>query len=379
MRPGASPIIAFVSDAVFPYHKGGKEMRLYEITRRLAQDGLTVDVYTMKWWDGPSSIEQDGVRFHAICPRYELYVDERRSMKQALLFGLATLRLMTRRFDAVDVDSMPFFPLFSARLVCSLKRKPLYSSWHEVTSLTSWQAYLGPAKGRIAHAVERLATSLPDAIISNSTHTTGRLLAQGSRQTVHTVPLGIDVGQILAAEPALSGTDILFVGRLVEHKHVDVLIEAVALIKRDRPTIRCRIVGQGPEAATLRGLTARRTLTDNVTFTDFIENNSDIYALMKASRLFVLPSTREGFGLVAVEAQAAGIPVITVNHPDNAARDLIIQNQNGIITDLNPGAIAAAITTILDAKHPMDTRRGIERHDWSVAASAVRAIMEPVS
>jgi len=44
---------------------------------------------------------------------------------------------------------------------------------------------------------------------------------------------------------------------------------------------------------------------------------------MKSSKVFVLPSTREGFGIVVIEANTRGIPVIAINHKDNATRDLI--------------------------------------------------------
>src|ERR1700733_13296072 len=100
---------AFVSDAVWPWNTGGKERRLWEITRRLARDGHDVHIYTMKWWDGPRSVDADGGPLHAIMAKRPLYHGERRSMLEAVLFGLATLKLLVVPFDVVDVDHMPFF------------------------------------------------------------------------------------------------------------------------------------------------------------------------------------------------------------------------------------------------------------------------------
>jgi glycosyltransferase involved in cell wall biosynthesis len=68
---------------------------------------------------------------------------------------------------------------------------------------------------------------------------------------------------------------------------------------------------------------------------------------MKSSKVFVLPSTREGFGIVVIEASACGITVITVNHKDNAARDLIVEGKNGFVCQLNEEEIAKRILKIL--------------------------------
>ena len=93
-RPGENKRVAFVSDAVYPFHKGGKEKHLYEITRRLAERGRDVHVYTMKWWDGDPDTEIDGVHYHAISKLYPMYDGDRRSIKEGLLFALACFKLL---------------------------------------------------------------------------------------------------------------------------------------------------------------------------------------------------------------------------------------------------------------------------------------------
>ena len=52
---------------------------------------------------------------------------------------------------------------------------------------------------------------------------------------------------------------------------------------------------------------------------------------MKSATVLALPSVREGFGAVVLEANSCGLPVVTVDHPDNAARHLIIEGQNGFL------------------------------------------------
>src|SRR5664280_750230 len=97
--------IALVSDAIYPYNKGGKETRIFELSTRLAEAGHDVHIYTMKWWDEPHNQRaENGVTLHAISPKYSLYKDEKRSIKQGILFGLACLRLLRAKFDVAEVD-----------------------------------------------------------------------------------------------------------------------------------------------------------------------------------------------------------------------------------------------------------------------------------
>jgi glycosyltransferase involved in cell wall biosynthesis len=102
--------IAFVSDAIYPYNKGGKEKRIYEISTRLAKRGHNVHVYCMKWWKekGIHRIE-NGVHLHAISRYYSLYFGKRRSIKEAVMFAFACFKLIREDFDVINVDHIPHF------------------------------------------------------------------------------------------------------------------------------------------------------------------------------------------------------------------------------------------------------------------------------
>ena len=97
----------------------------------------------MKWWTGGKTLNVDGIQLHALCKKRSLYHDGRRSIAQALIFGLATLKLIVARFDILDVDHMPYFPIFAARIVCALRRKQMVVTWHEVWGKSYWQKYVG--------------------------------------------------------------------------------------------------------------------------------------------------------------------------------------------------------------------------------------------
>jgi len=374
--------IAFVSDAVHPFNSGGKETRLREISSRLASRGHDVHVYTMRWWtDGSPTICLDGVTIHALCPMQPLYHNDRRSMREALLFGMATLRMIAEPFDVMDVDHMPFFPLFSARLVCSLRRRPLLGTWHEVWGRDYWRAYLGRA-GALGALSERLAFSMPDRIVSNSPHTTARLLDQKVNRPITTLTLGVDADHIAAVPPAGVTSDTIFAGRLLPNKNVALLLEAVRLLVHDRPELRCLIVGEGPARVDLEALASRLGIAASVTFLDFLPAHDDVLALMKQSKVFVLPSVREGFGIVVLEANACGLPVVTVDHPENASRDLVEDGRNGFVVAVDAAAIAAAIEKCLDAADSgaLTPASGIrDDHDWSAVVTRFEEVLREVT
>ena len=366
--------IGFVLDAIYPFSIGGRERRLWEIARRLGLNGIEVHIYTMKWWTGGKTLNVDGIQLHALCKKRSLYHDGRRSIAQALIFGLATLKLIVARFDILDVDHMPYFPIFAARIVCALRRKQMVVTWHEVWGKSYWQKYVGRL-APISTITELLAARIPTKIVAVSHQTSTRLIDQlGVKAPVHTITLGVDLATIQAEEKSKLRSDILFAGRLIENKNVHILLHAVALMKEDRPSLCCRIIGEGPERRQLESLSIELGLEENVIFHDFFPG-STIYGLMKAATVFALPSIREGFGIVALEANGCGLPVVTVDHPDNAARHLITDGQNGFLADLDAASLAKVLSVAITSAPLMDPRESAERsghlRDWDEVATSV--------
>lgn len=351
--------IVFVSDAIWPYNKGGKEKRLYDISTRLASRGHDVHIYTMKWWTGANTKKEDGVTLHAVSPFYPLYARERRSVKQGILFAIHCLKLIRENWDVIDVDHMPFFPLYTTQLVCWLKGKKMTATWNEVWGREYWVRYMGPS-GIVAALIERISVMLPDKIISISPHTTEALKKNfHPTQPITTIGIGVDAEHIRSIKPSNNRSDIIYVGRLLSHKNVDVLLDAVALLAKEYPKIRCIVVGKGPEEKSLHTQAQELGIEQNVEFMHEVENIDDVYALMKASTVFVLPSSREGFGIVVLEANACGLPVITTNHPDNAARHLI-HAANGHQVPLSAQNLANAIVADQSKKIEIETE-----HEWN--------------
>lgn len=368
--------IAIVSDAIYPYNKGGKEKRIYEISTRLAQRGHQVTIYSMKWWEGLDTRIDEGVQIKAISPYFPLYSGERRSIKEAVLFSLHCLKLVKEDFDIIEVDHMPHLVLFSTKLVALLQKKKLYVIWNEVWGTSYWMKYMG-LSGVLAAFIEKITSMLPDKFTVVSEHTarllTTKLKVPQNKITV--IPNGISITEIEGIAPANSRSDVIFVGRLLSHKNVDVLILSIALLKAKYPGIKCIIVGKGPEKTKLIELVHRNGLLENVKFIECIEDHNQLYALMKSSHVFAFPSTREGFGIVVLEANGCGLPVITTDHYQNAARYLITGGLNGKAISLSKENLAHAIDGYL-AMPPDPTKyiSSLQQYDWNNLARRVEAI-----
>ena len=137
------------------------------------------------------------------------------------------------------------------------------------------------------------------------------------------------------------------------------LIKSVSIIKKSNKkynSIKCIVIGDGPEKDNLINLTKELNLEKNIIFKGFIEKEQDVYSLIKSSKVFVLPSEREGFGIVVIEANACAIPVITIIHKGNASKDLIKEAKNGFLANKSEHDIADKIIKALQANKPMKNR-----------------------
>lgn len=359
--------IAFVYDAVYPWVKGGAERRYYELAKRLAARGHEVHWYGMKYWNGPRTIHFDGVWYHGVCKSRPLYTQSgRRSILQALIFGIACLQLMTTRCHVIDCCGFPFFSLFSARLAAAFRRLPMVVTCHEVWGTEYWLEYLGSV-GRLGALVERTALRLPQRVLSVSEDTRRHLVERiRTPAAVTVIPNGIDLEMIDAVTAAPKHVDVLYVGRLCDFKNVELLLHALAALRPTRPTLTCEIVGDGPDRARLEAMSRRLGLVGNVHFTGFLDDANKIYARMKAATVFVLPSKREGFGIAILEANAAGLPAIVVDYPANSAKHLISE-YNGVVVPPTAVAASAAIEKFLadgPGRHREGCRTAVLDYDW---------------
>lgn len=370
------PVVAFVSDAIYPYHCGGKELRYHELTGRLAEIA-DVHVYTMNWWDGPRVRREGGVTYHALCRAWPLYAGNRRSVTQAVFFALGCVRLLWCRFDVIEADHMPYLQIPVLRLITLLRRKRLVVTWHEVWGRRYWRQYLGKA-GAAAWLMEWYAMRLPDEIVAASPETRQRLRSfLGTRAAITVAPNGVDLDAIRTTEPDSAKTDFVVVGRLVCHKRVDMLLSALALLRAQGLSVTCRVIGDGPERGALHAQADALGLGEAVDFRHDVREQKEVYALVKAAKIAVFPTEREGFGAAVLEALACGIAVVTTSAPDNLSQYLVTRSSRGKICEPSVVALAEAMSNLLtDLEQQMGQRDvWIDSYRWhTVAAQVAQAL-----
>jgi glycosyltransferase involved in cell wall biosynthesis len=249
-------------------------------------------------------------------------------------------------------------------------------TWIEVWD-AYWLTYLG-APGIVARMIERQCARLPQAAAAISEMTRRDLHAIGYRDAVAVIPCGVDLAAIDAVPPATEAIDVLFVGRLIKEKNVDLLIRAIGRIAAAHPRLLCLIVGDGPAKDDLVALTSQLGLADTIHFRPPFQHHWEVFAAMKASRVLVNPSSREGFGIITVEANACGLPVITTNHPRNASRDLVQDGRNGLVCEPTATALAGALDTMLSGAvvAPGACRESAHQYGWETITDTLETFYE---
>ncbi len=110
-------------------------------------------------------------------------------------------------------------------------------------------------------------------------------------------------------------------------------------------------------------------LEAQVKFMGRVPSDDEVYKYMKSCNIFVFPSSREGAGLVTLEANAAGLPVITTNHKLNASRELI-NGKNGVLFNLDPHDLKEKIILIMNEHEKLrkDCIKFAESYSWDKIA-----------
>jgi glycosyltransferase involved in cell wall biosynthesis len=171
--------------------------------------------------------------------------------------------------------------------------------------------------------------------------TAGRLRAAGLQGDVQ-VLRGLYTGPEAPPAPVPSEPLVVFAGRHIPEKRAPAVADALALL----PGLRGRILGDGPEYEAVKAAIGRLGVGDRVEAPGFVATEQVERDLARALCL-VLPSRREGYGLVVVEAASLGTPSVLVRGPDNAATELIEEGVNGFVAEsAEPAALAAAIERV---------------------------------
>jgi len=367
--------ILLVYDCLYPWSVGGVEHRNHELARALAARGHRV---TLAGFAEAPSEPFPGVEVLPLAPPGRLYTAEgKRSTGEALRLARAVLRLDLHAFDVVETANIPYAHLPPLALRCRRSRRPLVVTWHEYWG-RYWRRYLG-AKWPAYAAVERITAHLGTAAVAVSRLTAGRVQRVRGEE-VPVIPNGIPLEAIhrAVAQAQGDGPPLVYAGRLLREKRLDLLLEAVARLPRGKDPL-LAIYGEGSDRGRLEELAGRLGLGKAVSFRGYLPTNVDVWQRMGQSRIAVQPSAREGFGLFPLEAMAAGLPVVYCESSESALSELVEDGIHGLRTAADPAALAGALDRLLtdetERRRLAETaRRHAEGFDWSAVAGRMEEV-----
>ena len=210
--------------------------------------------------------------------------------------------------------------------------------------------YFGPAQvGRAASALaapvlaalarwDASTARRPDRFLANSQYVAGRIRRYYNRRSIVVYPpVDTDFYRPSGDMPARTHPNFLVVSALVPYKRLDVAIEACRRLR-----VPLRIVGTGPELGRLRELGG-----NDVEFAGW-KSDEEVRELYRNATAVLLPGV-EDFGLVPVEAQACGTPVVALD--DGGARETVVDGVTGVLAaDRTPDAFADALSRALGSR-----------------------------
>ncbi len=347
MTSGHPLRICFVYDCLYPWTVGGAERWMTALARHAADRGHIVTYITRRQWDDAAPPEIDGVRVIAVSRQEDLYdAQGRRTIGEPIRFGWGVyrhLRAHADDYDVIHVHATPLFGALGAGWAARRRDARVFVDWAEVWTRAYWTSYLGVISGTIAWATQRACVRMTQHAFVPSRLHAQRLLDEGLQGGLTRLSGQFDGVIETAPMPASSDPVVVFAGRHIPEKGVLAIPDAIIAARRAVPDLRARILGDGPDFVELQQRVADLGLQSVIDLPGFIDTE-DVGRAIGSATCMLLPSTREGYGLVVVEAAAKGTPSIVVAHPDNAAVELIDEGVNGFVAaSQSPEDLAACI------------------------------------
>lgn len=381
--------IAFVYDCIFPDSVGGIERRNRDLGQALASNGHRVTL--AGWVRRDAADEECAVSVVPIGAPSELHdARGRRGIGASLRFAAQCLRFDARPYDVVEAAAVPYLHLLPLAMRCRLAGRPLVVSWYEYWG-SYWKTYIGSFHWHAFARFERLMTGVGVQAWASSLLTLTRLEAHRRRSRPRLLPCGAVLPSLsfprgAGARPFQTSESppLLYAGRLIPEKRVDLLLRAIALLPHDHRSDRglLRIVGEGQEKPRLQRLARELKVEDQVEFVGRLESSDGVARALSEARVAVQPSSREGFGLFPLEGMAAGLPVVYCLSDESAVSELVRHRREGLASEATPSALAAALAEILgsaDLRDQMGRAGRLRARDYTwprIAETAERYLLD---
>lgn len=345
---------------------GGAEVYNHQILKRLAAMGHRVTLFTASFPGCARSELIEGIEHIRYGGRFTIYP----------LAYACYKKHVEGRYDVVVecINGMPFFlPFFARERVVPLIYQLTRENWH--SGLVFPLAFAGY---HLEDSFLGIYREKPVLTISESTKSD--LQALGFRE-IAVVNAAAEVSPPSGTKKQKQKT-LICLGRLTKSKRVDHALSAFKIIKNSIPGARLWIVGTGPEEKRLKALACGSGISRDVCFFGRVSEKKKAELLSKA-HLMLFPAVREGWGIVVLEANACGTPVMGYAVP--GLIDSIKENVNGQL--VSPGNFTTlAEKAIKLLQNPPQLKRlsvnsikYSKKFTWEKAADGLISFLEGVS
>ncbi len=330
---------------------GGAEVHLHEIFRRVVKKGHEVTLVAHKFKGSADEEIIDGIKIKRIGNKFLFDKQFKQYYKT---------KLQNINYDLI-VDDISKIPL----KIPSYTNKPVVGILHHIHGNSLHKELSAP----LAYYIIRMERLIPNyysnaKIFTVSESTTSELVNLGYNQDNTAIlhnAIDHDLFDSVDVEKFEMPT-ICYVGRIKKYKNINLIIEAISILKKDIPNIKLFIGGKGDNLGNLKEQVKRLSLGDNVEFTGFLSEEEKTKLLAK-SWLFVTMAEKEGWGITVIEANAVKTPAIGSDVP--GLRDSIKNGETGFLVPRdNTYQLAEKIKNLISDKSELE-RISYNAYEWS--------------
>ena len=346
---------------------GGAELHLFELFRRLVEQGHRVRLVCSGFAGAPAAATVQGLDVTRTSSRYGFALHGRGAVRAAIA---------ARRPDVV-VEDINKVPLYLPSLDPSL---PFLALVPHLFGTTAFLELPAPVAAAVWASELRIPSAYRRAgfhAISESTR--DDLVSRGvARDRIRVIHPGVDTKYFTSDDGATrsKSPSFLYVGRLMRYKGIETAVRGLALARRSRPDLHLDIAGAGPYRPELERLVQALGQGDAVSFRGRVSEDEK-RGLLRSTWANVLPSAKEGWGITVMEAAACGTPSLASDRP--GLRDSVRHEQTGyLLPHGDSDALAARMLAL--AEDPAAVQRlgraarlHAESTSWEAAADATAA------
>ncbi len=320
---------------LFPPSLGGQEIRFEHLAQLLSARNHHVSVYCVAHGTGllaEESRDRYRVFRHPVSLDYTQpkFPPGKRNIFAILRYAAWTRGILSREhFDLVIMNQWPYLHILFAPIEA---RRRMLVDWCEVRQ---------PLIYRWAQR------ALPPMVAANMAVNiaVGQAIEAQSGQSAFYLPSGIYLSEYWSA-PAFERRDLVYLGRLVQHKNMPLLIEAFELAADAGYRFNLVIAGGGPAENAVRARAALSRHASQIRVLGRIDDATKVNLLARADALLIA-SKREGFPRVIAEAMASGTPTVTVDYPESAAKEVVRRYNIGLVAAPDSKSFAESICSTL--------------------------------